>query len=184
MTESRTKRGTSADPKHRSDRRKVVRQCIEDQRETTNDLHNDPLARFARSVAAGLVLVTVAGTSSAESDIRHERNAGLYSYGAITITIDIAQDPFLTIIDADSVPPERGDSFVTQGYIYPAGTLDGTSGVLPDGGPEFPGRVLGTWMCRGWLIGALRQTSSRGPRAIRYSISANGRAATPSQQAA
>lgn len=42
---------------------------------------------------------------------------------------------------------------MTQGYIYPEGTLDGTNGVLADGSPEFPDQVVGEWTCRGWFIG-------------------------------
>lgn len=49
--------------------------------------------------------------------------------------------------------PAYGASFITQGYIYPENTLNGTNGVLEDGSPEFPDLVLGTWTCRGWLIG-------------------------------
>lgn len=53
----------------------------------------------------------------------------------------------------DDGMPAYGNAFVTQGYIYPEGTLDGTNGVLSDGSPEFPDQVLGTWTCRGWFIG-------------------------------
>ena len=46
-----------------------------------------------------------------------------------------------------------------QGYIYPEGTLTCDSqtgsrnGVLADGSAEFPDKVLGTWICRGWVFG-------------------------------
>jgi hypothetical protein len=53
----------------------------------------------------------------------------------------------------DDGMPAYGNAFVTQGYIYPEGTLDGTNGVLADGSPEFPDQVLGEWTCRGWFIG-------------------------------
>lgn len=50
--------------------------------------------------------------------------------------------------------PAHGNPFVTQGYIYPAGTLAGNvAGVLDDGSPAFPDRVLGTWTCDGWFVG-------------------------------
>ena len=61
--------------------------------------------------------------------------------------------------------PAYGNAFVTQGYIYPAGTLDGTNGVLPDGSPEFPDQVLGEWTCRGWFVGDGAHTTS-GPWVI------------------
>ena len=50
--------------------------------------------------------------------------------------------------------PAHGNPFVTQGYIYPEGTLRGDeSGVLEDGSPAFPNKVLGTWTCDGWFVG-------------------------------
>lgn len=49
--------------------------------------------------------------------------------------------------------PAYGSAFVTQGYIYPVGTLNGTNGVLENGEAEFPDLVLGTWTCYGWMIG-------------------------------
>ncbi|WP_299671873.1 hypothetical protein [uncultured Roseobacter sp.] len=54
----------------------------------------------------------------------------------------------------ESGMPAHGNPFVTQGYIYPAGTLmDGTDGVLEDGSPAFPDLVLGSWTCDGWFVG-------------------------------
>jgi hypothetical protein len=61
-----------------------------------------------------------------------------------------AFDPDLT--DADGMPG-YGTSFVTHGYLYPAGTLSESNGVNADGSPEFPDRVLGEWICRGWFVG-------------------------------
>lgn len=55
--------------------------------------------------------------------------------------------------------PLYGNNFITQGYIYPPGTLKEDpetglyNGVNPDGSPEFPEQVLGTWICRGWVFG-------------------------------
>lgn len=49
--------------------------------------------------------------------------------------------------------PAYGNSFVTEGYIYPAGTLSDSNGVLPNGDPEFPNLVLGKWTCRGYFVG-------------------------------
>ncbi|UCH26828.1 MAG: hypothetical protein JSV66_04055 [Trueperaceae bacterium] len=53
----------------------------------------------------------------------------------------------------DDGMPSYGNAFVTQGYIYPEGTLNGSNGVLPNGEPEFPNLVFGEWTCRGWFIG-------------------------------
>lgn len=40
-------------------------------------------------------------------------------------------------------------SVIAQGYIYPAGLLNGSRGVLDSGEPEFPDAVLGTWTSYG-----------------------------------
>ncbi|HMN29302.1 MAG TPA: hypothetical protein PKE45_14225 [Caldilineaceae bacterium] len=53
----------------------------------------------------------------------------------------------------DDGMPQYGTPFVTQGYLYPEGTLNGTNGVLADGQPEFPDKVIGEWTCYGWMIG-------------------------------
>ena len=54
--------------------------------------------------------------------------------------------------------PAHGNAFVSQGYIYPEGTLaDGIVGVLQDGSPAFPDLVLGTCTCDGYFVGRRRQ---------------------------
>ena len=74
-----------------------------------------------------------------------------------TISFDVAEDMSRFVFDKDVAHedgmPAHGSSFITQGYIYPAGTLDGSNGVLADGSPEFPDKVIGTWACRGWFVG-------------------------------
>jgi hypothetical protein len=60
-----------------------------------------------------------------------------------------AGDPELT----DGLPAKR-TAFLTQGYLYPEGTLTEDNGVNPDGSPEFPDKVLGQWSCYGWRLAA------------------------------
>ena len=51
--------------------------------------------------------------------------------------------------------PAKGTPFVTTGFIYPAGTLaayGASSGIKPNGDPEFPELIIGTWICRGWHL--------------------------------
>jgi hypothetical protein len=60
----------------------------------------------------------------------------------------------------DDGSPAPGNSFITQGYLYPAGTLTNGTGVLPDGSPEFPDKVIGEWTCRGWFIADGAHTTS------------------------
>ncbi|ABD56626.1 hypothetical protein [Jannaschia sp. CCS1] len=49
--------------------------------------------------------------------------------------------------------PAYGNAFITQGYIYPAGTLDGgVEGTQPNGDPAFPDLVIGEWTCDGYFV--------------------------------
>ena len=61
----------------------------------------------------------------------------------------------------DDGMPAYGNVFVTEGYIYPAGTLDGgVEGTLADGSPAFPDKVIGTWVCDGVFVGNGMRTES------------------------
>jgi hypothetical protein len=75
-----------------------------------------------------------------------------------TVAVDVAENGTKFVIDEAPVFPEDkmpayGNPFLTQGYIYPAGTLNGSNGVNPDGSPQFPDKVIGQWLCRGYFIG-------------------------------
>jgi hypothetical protein len=76
---------------------------------------------------------------------------------ADVMTYEIAEDGNRFVFSQerlfDDGMPQYGTPFVTQGYIYPEGTLNGSNGVLPNGEPEFPDEVLGTWTCYGYMIG-------------------------------
>ena len=71
--------------------------------------------------------------------------------------VEVAEDGSRFVFDDlnlfEDGMPGYGSAFVTQGYIYPVGTLNGSNGVLENGEPEFPDQVLGTWTCYGWMIG-------------------------------
>jgi hypothetical protein len=73
-----------------------------------------------------------------------------------TIEVDVAEDGTRFVSDEapvfDDGFPAYGNAFVTQGYIYPAGTLTDSNGVNPDGTPEFPDKVIGEWSCSGYFI--------------------------------
>lgn len=78
-----------------------------------------------------------------------------------TLTFDVAEDGRFFVWDDEPVfddgLPQYGNSFVTRGYIFPAGTLDGSNGFVEDENGElqleFPDLVIGEWVCRGWFIG-------------------------------
>jgi hypothetical protein len=86
-----------------------------------------------------------------------------------TLAFDVAEDMSRFVFDADvsheDGMPKHGTAFITQGYIYPAGTLTESNGVLADGSPEFPELVLGEWTCRGWFVGEGAHAKS-GPMVI------------------
>lgn len=72
------------------------------------------------------------------------------------LEIEVAEDINRFVITADEFTedgmPVHSAPFSTKGYIYPAGTINGTNGVLADGSPEFPDKVLGEWICTGWML--------------------------------
>ncbi len=90
------------------------------------------------------VSATLAQDSSAEAD-------------AQIIEVEVAEDGTRFVFGTEQLHedgmPAYGSPFVTQGYIYPVGTLNGSNGVLANGEPEFPELVIGEWTCYGWMIG-------------------------------
>ncbi len=82
---------------------------------------------------------------------------------AETLRYDVAEDATRfsfapSPVDSDGMPA-YGNTFVTQGYIYPEGTLDDADGVLEDGKPEFGDKVLGEWTCWGHFVGQGAKTT-------------------------
>jgi hypothetical protein len=75
---------------------------------------------------------------------------------AEVLQFDIAEDMNRFIFDKDVAyddgMPADGSSFITRGYIYEYGTLNGSNGVNADGSPEFPDKVIGEWICQGYMI--------------------------------
>ncbi len=83
---------------------------------------------------------------------------------------DVAEDHTRFVFDEAPVfedgMPAYGNAFITQGYIYPEGTLDdGVEGVNPNGSPAFPNLVIGTWTCDGFFVGDGMRTTE-GPIVI------------------
>ncbi|MDU9006907.1 hypothetical protein [Sedimentitalea todarodis] len=70
---------------------------------------------------------------------------------------DVAEDLSRFVYASDPVfddgMPAYGNAFISQGYIYPAGTLDGgVEGTLANGDPAFPDLVIGEWTCDGYFV--------------------------------
>lgn len=99
-----------------------------------------------RVIALGAIALTAAPTWA---DGRYTFRVDVAMNGATFHDFEANPDP-----NRAGIPP-NGSPFIIQGYIYRAGTFErygDTSGVLADGSPEFPERVIGTWICRGWHL--------------------------------
>ena len=49
--------------------------------------------------------------------------------------------------------PADGSAFITRGYLYQPGTLTGDGdGVKEDGAPQYPEKLIGEWICSGYMI--------------------------------
>ena len=111
------------------------------------------IAGVAAAVGAAGIGVGVAAAVSGEGSSSGER-----------FTFEIAEDANRFVFDEapvfDDGMPAYGNPFVTQGYIYEAGTLDDGGGVNPDGSPTHPDAVIGTWICEGVMIGDGARTES------------------------
>ncbi len=88
-----------------------------------------------------------------------------YHRGIKIIKFDVAENGTRFVFDEapvheDMTPPSPayGNPFITEGYIYPHGTIQcddegGCTGTNPDGSAQFPDKVIGRWTCRGWFVG-------------------------------
>lgn len=88
--------------------------------------------------------------------------AGLAERGRTeTLEFDVAEDMTRFVFDKDVAyedgMPADGSSFITRGYLYPVGTLKcddngACDGVNADGSPQYPDKVIGEWICSGYMI--------------------------------
>ncbi|NTU78779.1 MAG: hypothetical protein HGA45_05150 [Chloroflexales bacterium] len=88
--------------------------------------------------------------------------AGLAERGRTeTLEFEVAEDMTRFVFDKDVVYedglPADGSAFITRGYLYAPGTLacdaEGRcDGVNEDGSPQFPDKLLGEWICSGYMI--------------------------------
>jgi hypothetical protein len=108
----------------------------------------------SKNISAGLLALTVLlGGGTAEQLVESPTTVA----DASRFEIEVAEDGTRFAFDESPVfddgYPSYGNGFVTQGYIYPAGTLGTSNGVNPDGSPEFPDQVIGEWTCYGYFVG-------------------------------
>jgi hypothetical protein len=129
-------------------------------------LHRMGIARLAYVLFLALSLLGVRSSVNAQelaatpqpiSSLSVEASIAAATAADGVLRFDMAEDGTHFVFDPDLTDgdgmPGYGTSFVTRGYLYPAGTLIEGNGVNADGSPEFPDQVLGEWICRGWFVG-------------------------------
>jgi hypothetical protein len=100
----------------------------------------------SRRVAAAAAALTLALTGSAEAQ---SPEAARRDPDPIVLTVDVAEDlagKFVTTyVKPEHTQPERGAFYVTEGRVFPAGTIQG------DGSDFNPYRMghIGVWISRG-----------------------------------
>ena len=100
----------------------------------------------ARRTVAGVALTLVAPAYAQEADA--ERAARKRE--PVVFTVDVAEDLLAgkfvpTFVKPEHTQPERGSFFVTEGRIFPAGTIEGDGATFD---PYQSGHI-GVWFCRG-----------------------------------
>ena len=97
---------------------------------------------------AGLVFAALVGMFMAPGQAFAGKYHGTFFDMATNVTTFVADDAPLR----DDGFPDHGNTFIVEGYLYPGGLLTSDDGILPDGSPEYPDQVIGTWRCRGWFL--------------------------------
>lgn len=144
-----------------------------------NTLAN-PVKLRTRAFAILVIFALLAWAMPAAGEVAHLKEGGMaYIEEAIRagegrINFEVAENGFKFGFDQGQPLDENGfplygNNFITQGYIYPKGTLKRDrdtglyNGVNPDGSAEFPDKVLGIWICRGWVLGDEGYNIETGP---------------------
>lgn len=116
----------------------------------------------AALLAVGLLVSAQPGHASDDNWRSNHRPWHEPSYHIVKF--DVAEEHKRFFFDEapvlDNGFPAAGNAFITEGYIYPYGFLNGRDGTLPDGGPSHPEKVIGRWICRGYFIGDGAATTS------------------------
>ena len=109
----------------------------------------------------------------AHAGSRHHSIGNYFDFRTKVIEVDIVENPRKFSFDEtpafEDGSPAYGGEFITQGFIYPKGTLEMGEGVDANGNPQFPDLVIGTWFCRGWHVGDGARTTT-GPIVITHQL--------------
>ena len=104
------------------------------------------VTRLIRTALVGACAIVLTAPVSAQDS---QSKSGGKDQEPIVFTIDVAEDlagKFVpTFVKPEHAQPERGSFFLTEGRIFPAGTIEG------DGTGFDPNRSghIGIWVCRG-----------------------------------
>jgi hypothetical protein len=100
--------------------------------------------RFVR-FAASLVVGLAAPLAMAADHAKHD-----FHGGQIEFTVDVSEDftKFVPAPPIENTIPQRGSFFITEGKIYPAGTIKGDGAAFDPTDPKSP-KAAGRWFCRG-----------------------------------
>lgn len=108
-------------------------------------------------VIATVVLTAIIAVSASPIAQADESKRPTAPVRTETFEFDVAEDNSGFALDTSGAYayslPTVGGAFTAHGYIYPAGTLDGSNGVLPNGEPEFPELVIGEWTRQSYFAG-------------------------------
>jgi hypothetical protein len=131
------------------------------------------VGRLGRRTAVTALMAAALATTAAASPASDTNTTNKPAARSGVLRFDVAENPKKFVfakdyLDADGLPG-YGNYFVTQGYLYPEGTLKGNDGVKKDGSPLFPGKVLGEWTCYGVHIGNGAKTKT-GPWVVTTQI--------------
>jgi hypothetical protein len=114
--------------------------------------------RSARGVLAALTLALGQAAFAQVPAVQEPTSQdGSRSREPITFTVDVAEDlagKFVpTFVKPEHGQPERGSFFITEGRLFPAGTIQG------DGSSFHPAQSghIGIWVCRGTHLVAASQ---------------------------
>jgi hypothetical protein len=112
---------------------------------------------FGLNLLGAITIAGVAGISPTSAHAQERSEAAGNRAEPIVFTVDVAEDlkgKFVpTLVKPEDTQPERGSFFVTEGRVFPAGTIQG------DGADFDPYRSghIGIWICRGTHLVAADQ---------------------------
>lgn len=120
------------------------------------------MRKLSIAIAAAVVL---SGAGALAVDARRAPDRRTTTVEVAEIASRIVTDP--DVVDADGLPT-RGNFFVTEGYLYPQGTVTcehgACNGVVYDAegqpSPQFPDKVIGRWTCYGTFVEDFASTTT------------------------